>query len=109
MYGPGFIVVRQANKDYKVPETNITIPKGSSVWVPALALHYDDRYWENPKKFNPNRFTSEEVAKRPAQCFIPFGDGPRNCKYTKFFEDFLHIFGYFTKILINFPGLLIKA
>ena len=87
MNAPAPFAMRKASDDYKVPDTDIVIKKGKSVWLPMQCLQYDDRYWENPYKFDPDRFTPEEVAKRPL-CYFPFGEGPRNCNYfflTNFF------------------------
>lgn len=47
-------------------------------------MHYDDRYWDKPEEFNPNRFSPEESAKRPSVAYIPFGEGPRNCIGMRF-------------------------
>jgi len=84
MYTPGFATMRKASEDYKVPDTNITIAKGCTVFIPTVGFHYDEKYWTNPSKFDPERFTQEEIAKRPPQCYFPFGEGPRNCKYYFF-------------------------
>jgi cytochrome P450 family 6 len=87
MYTPGFSITRQASEDYKVPNTNVTIEKGVMVFILTNGFHYDEMYWKNPTKFDPDRFTQEEIAKRPPQCYFPFGEGPRNCKYS-FFKFF---------------------
>lgn len=79
MYTPGFVQVREATEDYKVPNTKHVIPKGSPVWINSIGMHYDEKYYPNPKKFDPERFTQEEIAKRPSFTFLPFGEGPRNC------------------------------
>ncbi|XP_070493934.1 uncharacterized protein [Chironomus tepperi] len=84
MYTPGFANIRQANEDYKVPNTNITMAKGSTIFIPTIGFHYDEKYWTNPMKFDPERFTQEEIAKRPPQCYFPFGEGPRNCIGMRF-------------------------
>ncbi|KAL7026345.1 hypothetical protein ACKWTF_013877 [Chironomus riparius] len=84
MYTPGFTLLRQSSEDFKVPETKVTMKKGSNVWVPTLAFHFDERFWKEPSKFDPERFTQEEIAKRPSQCYFPFGEGPRNCIGMRF-------------------------
>jgi cytochrome P450 family 6 len=79
MYSPGFANIRKASSDYKVPNSSHVIPKDSMVWIPTVGFHYDEKYWKNPNLFDPERFTQEEIAKRPTNAYIPFGDGPRNC------------------------------
>ena len=97
MYTPGFTLLRQSSDDFKVPDTNVTIKKGSSVWIPTLPFHFDERFWKNPTKFDPERFTQAEIAKRPAQCYFPFGEGPRNCKLLYFCRYLI-----FSNIYLNF-------
>jgi cytochrome P450 family 6 len=79
MYSPGFANLRKAAADYKIPNSKHVIPKDSLVWIPTVGFHYDERYWKDPETFDPERFTQEEIAKRPTNCYFPFGDGPRNC------------------------------
>ncbi len=55
------------------------IPAGAGVWVLLYTLHRHPDYWDNPNDFNPDRFLPEEVAKRPAHAYIPWGAGPRMC------------------------------
>lgn len=97
MYTQGIMVLRKAKEDFQVPDSNIVIKKGSSVWIPTLAFHYDERFWKNPNKFDPDRFTQEEIAKRPSFCYFPFGEGPRNCNimlfcYPQVLKNFILIF-----------------
>jgi cytochrome P450 family 6 len=66
-------------QDYKVPGTKHVIEKDTQIMIPVMAIHYDEEYWRNPKKFYPERFTAEENAKRPNLSYMPFGEGPRNC------------------------------
>lgn len=79
MYPPAGLTFRSALVNYKVPDSKHVIKKGTQVLIPNIMFHYDDRYWKNPSKFNPERFTADEIAKRPNGAYSPFGEGPRNC------------------------------
>ena len=58
---------------------NITIPQGSEVIIPVENIHYDPRFYPEPNKFDPDRFSEEAKAARPPLAYLPFGGGPRHC------------------------------
>ncbi len=55
------------------------IPKGAVVNVVQYLLHRDPRFWEEPEKFKPERFSPEAKAGRPRFAYFPFGGGSRQC------------------------------
>jgi len=69
--------------DYKLPAPTgngtITLPAGTGICIPILGLHHDPKYFSEPEKFDPNRFTEENKRSRPNYTYIPFGEGPRMC------------------------------
>ncbi|KAG5667309.1 hypothetical protein PVAND_015295 [Polypedilum vanderplanki] len=75
---------RKNLKDYRIPNTNLVIKAGTTIMIPVYCLHNDERFWENPDKFDPERFTSENIKKRHAFCYIPFSEGPRQCIGMRF-------------------------
>ncbi|GFV81883.1 cytochrome P450 3A8 [Trichonephila clavipes] len=77
-------VERQAETDCKLGDSGITVPKGMIITIPNYALHHDPKLFKNPEKFDPDRFTSEERAKRDPNAYLPFGAGPRNCVGMRF-------------------------
>lgn len=55
------------------------IEKGQTMWIPTIAIHSDPKYYENPEKFDPERFNEQNRSKIDAAAYLPFGVGPRNC------------------------------
>lgn len=65
---------------YTIPEIGLTINEGVKVLIPIQAFHRDPKYFKDPEKFNPERF-SDNAAKDYIRkfVFLPFGEGPRAC------------------------------
>ena len=42
-------------------------------------MHRDARWFPDPTRFDPNRWTPERQAERPKFSYFPFGGGPRVC------------------------------
>lgn len=72
-YPPIPVMARKCNADYKVPNTNLTIPKGTNCTIPIYSIHRDEEYYQEPEKFDPERFNSENIANRRPFTFLPFG------------------------------------
>jgi cytochrome P450 len=74
---------RISSSDYQLPAANgtgtVTLPAGTNVYIPVLALHHDPTYFPEPEKFDPDRFTEENKRSRPNYTYIPFGEGQRLC------------------------------
>ncbi|GFU65377.1 cytochrome P450 3A11 [Trichonephila clavipes] len=75
---------RTADADYKLGEKDLTIEKGMTISIPVYCLHRDPKYYPEPEKFEPDRFTAEERAQRDPYTYLPFGAGPRNCIGMRF-------------------------
>ena len=83
-YHPLTILERKCTKDYKMPGTNLVIPKDMLVQIPAAALMRDPKLFPFPNQFNPENFSSENRADRSPYSFLGFGQGPRNCVGMRF-------------------------
>uniref|UniRef100_A0A914XGE2 Uncharacterized protein n=1 Tax=Plectus sambesii TaxID=2011161 RepID=A0A914XGE2_9BILA len=82
MYSPSQRVNRECSKDITIK--GIKIERGVTVSAPIYVIHYDEKNYPDPYKFDPDRFTPEEKAKRDPLAFLPFGYGPRNCIGMRF-------------------------
>lgn len=72
---------RQCTQDYKLDNPDVVIEIGTPILISILALHHDPKYWEDPYKFDPDRFNEvnyggKTFIERP---YLPFGEGQRNC------------------------------
>jgi len=70
--------------DYKVPNSDLVIEKGTPVFMPMFGIHYDPEYFPDPEKFDPERFSEENKDSFPNFSYLPFGVGPRLCLGERF-------------------------
>lgn len=61
-----------------------TLQPGNIVMLPVLGLHTDERYWNDPENFDPDRFFDERQDKLIRYAYLPFGEGPRQCLGMRF-------------------------
>lgn len=78
--------IRKCNKDYKIPGTDWTIENGVSIQIPVYSLHHDAEYYPEPEKFDPERFTPENVEARHPFVYLPFSEVS---SFTRFYNDVL--------------------
>jgi cytochrome P450 len=52
---------------------------GASVVMSQWVMHRDPRYFADPERFDPARWSTERVQKLPKFVYFPFGGGPRVC------------------------------
>jgi cytochrome P450 len=55
------------------------IPAGTNVVVPIFHFHWSERFWPEPRKFDPSRFSPERRPPPESMTYFPFGAGPRSC------------------------------
>ena len=77
LYPPAWILGRRVLKDYDVG--GYVVPANSIVLMSQWVMHHDSRYYPDPFKFDPERWTTEEREARPKFSYFPFGGGPRVC------------------------------
>ncbi|XP_055589833.1 cytochrome P450 9e2-like [Uranotaenia lowii] len=84
---PGPAIDRECVKTYKMKTSDgleFTVDKGTALWIPIHALHHDPKYFPNPERFDPERFSDERKGSIVNGTYLPFGIGPRNCIGSRF-------------------------
>lgn len=81
LYPPVHMLVREAATHaelggYRVPEDSLVV-------LPSWVVHRDDRWWDDPETFRPDRFLGGD-ADRPELAYFPFGGGQRQCIGRRF-------------------------
>lgn len=77
LYPPAWALGRLAIKDYEVG--GYVVPTGALILVSQYAMHRDERYFPEPNRFDPERWTAAAREARPQFSYFPFGGGPRRC------------------------------
>lgn len=68
---------REAREDLVIG--GFHVPKKSFLWTFSFITQRDERWFRNPHKFDPERFSPKEEKKIPPFAYFPFGGGPRAC------------------------------
>jgi cytochrome P450 len=77
LYPPAWGIGRYALEDVEIG--GWTVPQKGLVLVSQWVTHRDARFWPDPLRFDPLRFTPDAKASRPKMAYFPFGGGPRTC------------------------------
>jgi cytochrome P450 len=74
---PAWLIPRTAAADDTI--AGFHIKAGQNVWISPWVLHRHPGVWEQPERFDPQRFASERMKQRPRHAFAPFGAGQKMC------------------------------
>lgn len=77
LYPPVWVIGRRAVSSYKI--AGYDVPANTIMFLSQWVMHHDARYYPEPEKFDPLRWTPEAAAARPKHAYFPFGGGPRLC------------------------------
>ena len=77
IYPPVHTIARAALADDTL--VGQRIPRGSTILIAPWLLHRHVKLWENPGRFDPERFSPKASAARPRFSYLPFGGGKRIC------------------------------
>jgi cytochrome P450 len=74
------------------------VPKGTTVGMSSWIMNRNTDNYPDPEKFDPERWTNPEVAKKLDKYFVPFSKGSRQCVGMQYVpppplcSDFVYIF-----------------
>jgi cytochrome P450 len=82
LYPPAWAVGRMAKSDTRI--YNYEVPKNAICLMSPYTMHRHPRYYPDPERFDPQRFTPEAKHERPKFAYFPFGGGTRVCIGERF-------------------------
>ena len=77
LYPPAFALGRQATAPCVLG--GYQLPAGATVLMSQWVTHRDPRWFDDPLKFDPDRWTEDFEKTMPRFGYFPFGGGPRTC------------------------------
>jgi len=77
LYPPAWAIGRRALQPFDA--RGFTIPRRSVVIMSQYIVHRDARFFPEPERFDPDRWSPEAIAGRPKFSYFPFGGGNRVC------------------------------
>ena len=77
LYPPAWLIGRRAIAEY--PFGGYVAPRRAILIMSPFIVQRDARFYVDPERFDPDRWTPEFKASLPPFAYFPFGGGPRRC------------------------------
>src|SRR5690349_7012771 len=77
LYPPAWRIFRRTEDALQIGD--YTLPPGSNIVLSQWVTQRDPRWFTDPERFIPERWSEETAAKLPRFAYFPFGGGPRVC------------------------------
>ena len=77
LYPPAWGIARIVIEPYEA--FGVAFPKDAIVLTSQWITHHDPRWYPEPMRFDPERWSPQARAQRPKFSYFPFGAGPRQC------------------------------
>lgn len=77
IYPPAWMMMRTAVAEDELG--GFRIPRGTAVLMSPYVTQRRADLWDDPLRFDPDRFTPARSKGRPEFAYCPFGGGPRRC------------------------------
>jgi cytochrome P450 len=82
LYPPAYVILRLAIADAQIGD--YLVPRGSSVGASPWVTQRCAKFFPEPLRFHPDRWTEEFSRQLPRFAYFPFGGGPRICIGAQF-------------------------
>ncbi|WCJ23100.1 Cytochrome P450 76T24 [Euphorbia peplus] len=91
LHPPGpFLIPHKAENDVEIG--GFVIPKNAQILINVWAMGRDEKIWENPDKFEPERFLMSKIDVKGRDFeLIPFGAGRRICPGLPLAHRMMHL------------------
>jgi cytochrome P450 len=77
LFPPAYGFGREAVADCEIG--GYDVPAGTTVFMSPWLMHHDARWFDEPQRFNPDRWSDGLAERLPRHAYLPFGGGPRIC------------------------------
>jgi len=77
LYPPAWLIGRRAIADYQLGA--YAVPARTILVMSPFVTQRDGRFYKDPERFDPDRWTPDFRATLPKFAYFPFGGGPRQC------------------------------
>jgi cytochrome P450 len=77
LFPPAYIIGRRPLEDITVG--GHLLPAGTNVLMSQWIVHRDERWYDDPLRFAPERWEGGLASSLPKYAYFPFGGGPRVC------------------------------
>jgi cytochrome P450 len=77
LYPPAWLIGRRAIADYQLGA--FAVPARTILVMSPFVTQRDGRFYKDPERFDPDRWTPDFRATLPKFAYFPFGGGPRQC------------------------------
>jgi cytochrome P450 len=86
LYPPAWLLHSRVSRAEDRLPSGVLLPAGAMVFQSPWSLHRNARWFPNPNRFDPDRFSPEAKQAQPAFSYFPFGGGGRRCLGESFAE-----------------------
>lgn len=87
LWSVNLMTERKVTRQYVLENTDggkVVLQPGQGVWIPTFAIQRDARYYPDPDRFWPERFSPQNRGSIDLIMYMPFGLGPRSCIASRF-------------------------